>query len=62
MAADRRHSVARIVHWTCSVILLGLSVYLVVLAFSDGVALFDLHPICMGIAVSINGVSCILYD
>lgn len=50
--AQRRFLLPRILHWTCSLLLIGCSVYLIVLALSDGVNLFDLHPICMGIAVS----------
>ena len=48
---DRRRSIARILHYSCSGLLLLLTVYLTVLAMSKGLTLFSLHPIFMAIAV-----------
>lgn len=47
---DRRRSIAKILHYSCSGLLLLLTVYLTVLALSKGLTLFSLHPIFMAIA------------
>lgn len=49
----RRYPITSLLHWTCSLLLLGLSIYVIVLAWSGGVTLFSLHPVLMVIAVSI---------
>lgn len=51
MVRSGKNKVAVILHWSCSLLLVSLSVYLVVLAFTGGFTLFSLHPIGMAIAV-----------
>lgn len=50
----RKHSITSTLHWISSFLLLGLSIFLIVVAFTgdQNWPLLTLHPIIMGIAVS----------
>lgn len=54
----RKHSISSTLHWTSSFLLLGLSIFLIVVAFTGDQKwpLLTLHPIIMGIAVSCNNI------